>query len=116
MSHSTTGSLRKLQFVDPVAFTPHFSWKKASPAQSQEQVFCERVSLPAVADKFATPTYLYSSAAIDDAYREFQEGLRGIHHTICFAVKSNGNLSILQRLAKLERKIAVDRKSTRLNS
>src|SRR6266576_2152069 len=101
MSHSTTGSLRKLQFVDPVAFTPHFSWKKASPAQSQEQVFCERVSLPAVADKFATPTYLYSSAAIDDAYREFQEGLRGIHHTICFAVKSNGNLSILQRLAKL---------------
>src|SRR5256884_5445405 len=54
-----------------------------------------------VADKFATPTYLYSSAAIDDAYREFQEGLRGIHHTICFAVKSNGNLSILQRLAKL---------------
>src|SRR5206468_4098346 len=101
MSHSTTGSLRKLQFVDPVAFTPHFSWKKASLAQSQEQVFCERVSLPAVADKFATPTYLYSSAAIDDAYREFQEGLRGIHHTICFAVKSNGNLSILQRLAKL---------------
>ena len=101
MSHSTTGSLRKLQFVDPVAFTPYFSWKKASPAQSQEQVFCERVSLPAVADKFATPTYLYSSAAIDDAYREFQEGLRGIHHTICFAVKSNGNLSILQRLAKL---------------
>jgi diaminopimelate decarboxylase len=101
MSHSTAGSPRKLKFVDPVEFTPYFSWKKASLAPSQEQVFCEGVSLPAVADRFSTPTYLYSSAAIDDAYREFQEGLRGIHHTICFAVKSNGNLSILQRLARL---------------
>ena len=100
MSHSTAGAPRKLKFVDPVAFTPHFSWK-ASRARSQEQVFCEGVSLPAVADKFSTPTYLYSSAAIDDAYREFQDGLNGICHTICFAVKSNGNLSLLERLAKL---------------
>jgi diaminopimelate decarboxylase len=101
MSHSTAGSPRRLKFVDPVAFTPHFRWKKPSPALSQEQVFCEGVSLPAVADKFATPTYLYSSSAIDDAYREFAEGLSGIRHTICFAVKSNGNLSILERLAQL---------------
>ena len=101
MSHSTAGSPRKLKFVDPVAFTPHFSWKKASPARPQEQVFCEGVSSPEVADKFGTPTYLYSSAAIDDAYRQFHAGLSGIRHTICFAVKSNGNLSILERLAKL---------------
>ena len=100
MSHSTAGVPRKLKFVDPVGFTPHFSWQ-ASRARSQEQVFCEGVSLPAVADKFSTPTYLYSGAAIDDAYREFQGGLSGIRHTICFAVKSNGNLSILERLAKL---------------
>lgn len=100
MSHSTAAVPRKLKFVDPVEFTPHFSWK-ASRAHSQEQVFCEGVSLPAVAGKFSTPTYLYSSAAIDDAYREFQEGLNGIRHTICFAVKSNGNLSLLERLAKL---------------
>jgi diaminopimelate decarboxylase len=100
MSHSKAEVPRKLNFVDPAAFTPHFSWK-ASRAGSQEQVFCEGVSLPAVADQFSTPTYLYSSAAIDDAYREFQEGLNGIRHTICFAVKSNGNLSLLERLAKL---------------
>lgn len=100
MSHSTAGVPRKLKFVDPVEFTPHFSWQ-GSRARSEEQVFCEGVSLPAVADEFSTPTYLYSSAAIDDAYREFQEGLNGIRHTICFAVKSNGNLSLLERLAKL---------------
>jgi diaminopimelate decarboxylase len=101
MSHLTSGLRRKLQFVDPVAFTPHFAWKRASSTSSREEVFCEQVSLEAVARKLATPAYVYSSAAIRDAYREFQEGLGGVGHTICFAVKSNGNLSILGRLAKL---------------
>ena len=100
MSHSNSGPARKLKFVDPVAFTPHFVWKKA-PSQSAEQVFCEGVSLASLAEKFSTPTYLYSGGAITDAYGELRDGLRGIGHTICFAVKSNGNLSILKRLAEL---------------
>jgi len=100
MSHSNSGSTRKLKFVDPVAFTPHFAWKKLSP-QSGEQVFCEGVSLSSVAERVSTPTYLYSAAAIANAYAELQEGLQGVGHTICFAVKSNGNLSILKRLADL---------------
>ncbi|HEY6944390.1 MAG TPA: diaminopimelate decarboxylase [Candidatus Acidoferrum sp.] len=101
MSHSFSAPLRKLTFVDPVAFTPHFAWKQAPSAQSGEQVFCEGVALETVANEFGTPAYSYSSAAIEDAYREFQGGLNGVRHTICFAVKSNGNLSILQQLAKL---------------
>ena len=100
MNHSKSRATSKLKYVDPVAFTPHFAWNKA-PSLSGEQVFCDGVSLASVAEKFATPTYLYSGAAIADAYREFQDGLRGIGHTICFAVKSNGNLSILKRLAEL---------------
>ena len=100
MSHSNSGPTRKLKFVDPVAFTPHFGWKRA-PSQRGEQVFSEGVSLASVAEKFGTPTYLYSSAAITDAYQELRDGLRGINHNICFAVKSNGNLSILKRLAEL---------------
>ena len=100
MTQSNSGPSRKLRFVDPVAFTPHFAWKKA-PSRAGERVFCEGVALASVAEKVSTPTYLYSNAAITDAYREFQEGLRGIGHTICFAVKSNGNLSILKRLAEL---------------
>ena len=51
--------------------------------------------------KFGTPTYLYSSAAITDAYEELDRGLGKTPHTICFAMKSNGNLSILQHLAKM---------------
>lgn len=102
MNHSTDGSRRKLKYVDPVEFTPQFAWKKnASSDGPREEVLCEEVKLTAVAEKFGTPTYLYSRAAIEGAYREFEEGLRGIDHTLCFALKSNGNLSILQQLNRL---------------
>ncbi len=101
MSHSTGASSRKLNYVDPAGFTPHFEWKNCASGARCEEVFCEGVSLESIANKFGTPTYAYSSAAIADAYREFQEGLRGLRHTVCFAVKSNGNLAILQQLAKL---------------
>jgi diaminopimelate decarboxylase len=102
MSHSTDGPHRKLKYVDPVEFTPHFAWKKkASRVGPSEEVFCEEVALTAIAKEFGTPTYLYSSAAIEGAYRELGEGLQGIDHTLCFAVKSNGNLSLLEQLGKL---------------
>jgi diaminopimelate decarboxylase len=102
MSHSAGAASRKLKYVDPAEFTPHFAWKKKGPREApQEEVFCEQVALSTVAEKFGTPAYLYSGAAIDDAYGEFQEGLKEIGRTLCFAVKSNGNLTILQRLSGL---------------
>jgi diaminopimelate decarboxylase len=102
MSHSTGSSRQKLQFVDPVGFTPHFAWKKLAKQDSApEEVVCEKVSLASIAEKVGTPTYLYSRAAIEDAYRELDQGLDSLPHTLCFAVKSNGNLSILKHLAKL---------------
>jgi diaminopimelate decarboxylase len=87
-------------FVDPAEFTPQFSWKRSSPEKDVEHVFCESVDLTDAASSFGTPTYLYSRAAIGEAYGEFDHGLGKIPHTICFAVKSNGNLSILNDLAK----------------
>src|SRR5690242_20286679 len=101
MSHPARASSRKLRYIDPAEFTPHFAWKNGGRTETTSEVFCEGVALSSVAEKFGTPAYLYSGAAIEDAYREFQQGLNGIRHTICFAVKANGNLSILQRLAKL---------------
>jgi|HubBroStandDraft_6_1064221.scaffolds.fasta_scaffold134111_2 diaminopimelate decarboxylase len=88
-------------FVDPAEFTPQFAWKKSARSQDVEHVFCEGVDLVAAAESFGTPAYVYSRAAFADAYEEFERGLRKIPHTICFAVKSNGNLSILQHLAKM---------------
>ena len=87
--------------MDPAEFTPHFAWRKSAGDAHVQHVFCENLDLHVAASSFGTPTYLYSRAAIADAYREFDRGLANISHTICFAVKSNGNLSILRELAKL---------------
>jgi diaminopimelate decarboxylase len=99
MSHNSGGPTRRQKYVDPLEFTPHFTWKKAT-AGGGEEVFCENVPLSLAAEKFGTPTYLYSAAAIADAYKEFDVSLSGVHHTLCFAVKSNGNLSILRSLSE----------------
>jgi diaminopimelate decarboxylase len=90
-------------FVDPTEFTPHFAWKFTAKAhgRSRDELYCENVRLNDAADAYGTPTYLYSGAAITDAYRELDRGLHGVPHTLCFAVKSNSNLAILERLAKL---------------
>ena len=98
MSHSSDSSSRKIKYVDPAAFTPHFAWTKSA---GGEEVVCEKVPLESVAQKCGTPTYVYSRAAIDDAYRELHKGLGALPHTLCFAVKSNGNLSILKHLAEM---------------
>src|ERR1700686_1843492 len=98
MSQPTDSASRKLKYVDPASFTPHFAWEKS---ETGEEVVCQRVPLDSVAQKFGTPTYLYSRAAIDDAYEELHRGLGAVPHTLCFSVKSNGNLSSVNHLAKM---------------
>jgi diaminopimelate decarboxylase len=101
MSAQPARSRKKLKFIDPAEFTPQFGWEKSAREKGVEHVFCEGVDLVEVADSFGTPAYVYSRAAFSDAYDEFDRGLKKIPHTICFAMKSNGNLSILQQLAKM---------------
>ena len=90
---------KRLRFVDPATFTPQFSWQ--SNGDSGKAVFCENVLLADVAEQVGTPTYVYSRKAIEDAYGELHGGLGDLPHTLCFAVKSNANLSILKTLADL---------------
>jgi diaminopimelate decarboxylase len=98
MSAPPSSTRIRHKYVDPAVFLPHFAWKSAG--RSASQVFCEGVSLESVAAKAGTPTYLYSGAAIADAYDQLDLGFGLLPHTLCFAVKSNGNLSILKHLAK----------------
>jgi diaminopimelate decarboxylase len=67
----------------------------------QDQLFVEGVSLADIAARFGTPAYVYSRAALTDAYMQYADALRGREHLICFAVKSNPNLSILNLFASL---------------
>ena len=59
------------------------------------------VRLAAVAERFGTPCYVYSRALIEGAFREFDSGLAGVDHLVCYAVKANSNLAILDVLARL---------------
>ena len=54
-----------------------------------------------IARRFGTPCYVYSRAAIERAYREFDDGLAGVGHLVCYAVKANSNLAVLDALARL---------------
>jgi diaminopimelate decarboxylase len=61
----------------------------------------EDVPLAKIADAVGTPFYCYSQATIERHYRVFTEALSGLDATVCFSVKSNGNLAVLRTLAKL---------------
>ncbi len=63
-----------------------------------QSLFCEDCAIQSLVYEFNTPLYVYSKAAILDAFRGYQKGLEGIPHLIAFAVKANGNLSILKLL------------------
>ena len=62
---------------------------------------CEDVNLHHVAQRFGTPTYVYSKATITRHIKVLQEALTGLAHHICYAVKANGNLSILEIIQDL---------------
>ncbi len=64
-------------------------------------LFIERTSLAAVASQFGTPCYVYSKAAISDNFLAYQSALAEKEHLICYAVKANSNIAVLQTLAQL---------------
>jgi diaminopimelate decarboxylase len=62
---------------------------------------CEQISLAHLANRFGTPLYVYSAAAIRDRVRAFEHAFRKVPHTLCYSVKANSNLAILRLLAKM---------------
>ena len=65
------------------------------------ELFAEGVALSALAQRFGTPTYVYSRAHIEAQYRAYADALAGMPHLVCFAVKANSNLGVLNVLARL---------------
>ena len=65
------------------------------------QLHCEGVALAKLAARFGTPLYVYSRAAIIAAYRSYAEALTGRASLVCYAMKANSNLAVLNVLARL---------------
>ncbi|OUS33167.1 diaminopimelate decarboxylase ['Osedax' symbiont bacterium Rs2_46_30_T18] len=65
------------------------------------RLHCENVLLSKVAEEFGTPTYVYSRDAIELAYLAYANALQGRDDMVCFAIKANSNLAVLNILARL---------------
>ena len=65
------------------------------------RLFAEDVDLTELADQYGTPCYVYSRATLERHSRVFDSALDGIPHRICYAVKANSNLAVLNVLARL---------------
>lgn len=66
-----------------------------------DELFVESVPLKQIADEFGTPCYVYSRSALTKAYQEFDTSFANRDHLICYAVKANSNIAILNLFAQL---------------
>lgn len=72
----------------------HFAYHSGS-------LFAENVPVSEIAAAHGTPCYVYSRAALESAFMEYRNALEGVDHLVCYAVKANSNLAVLDVLARL---------------
>jgi len=65
------------------------------------ELHAENTRFADIAKEFNTPCYVYSKQALESAFQRFSAGFLGIDHLVCFAVKANPSLAILNLFAKL---------------
>lgn len=70
-------------------------------SRNNGDLFMENIALNDIADQFGTPCYVYSKRAIELNYSAYVTALGGYPHLVCYAVKSNSNIAVLQTLAAL---------------
>jgi len=65
------------------------------------ELHAEAVPLARVAERYGTPCYVYSRAALTETYRAFDAAFAARDHLVCYAVKANSSLAVLNVLARL---------------
>lgn len=69
--------------------------------QTPDGLFCDGVSVAAIADAIGTPAYVYSARAVREAYGRLDDAFQGYPHRIHFALKANSTLALLRLLREL---------------
>jgi diaminopimelate decarboxylase len=72
----------------------HFNYRNG-------ELYAEDVAIADIAERFGTPAYIYSRATLERHYRAYDEALNNRPHLVCYAVKANSNLAVLNVLARL---------------
>ncbi len=65
------------------------------------ELHCEDVAIAELAETYGTPLYVYSRATLERHWHAFDSALAGHDHLVCYAVKANSNLAVLNLLARL---------------
>lgn len=65
------------------------------------ELYCEQVSISQLAQHYGTPLYVYSRATLERHFHAFEQALADRPHLVCYAVKANSNLAVLNVLARL---------------
>jgi hypothetical protein len=68
------------------------------------ELYAEDVPVSTLAGAYGTPLYVYSRATLERHWHAFDDALSGHRHLVCYAVKANSNLAVLQDLYRLMRK------------
>ncbi|MGO2135198.1 diaminopimelate decarboxylase [Marinobacter sp.] len=72
----------------------HFNYRNG-------ELYAEDVPVSSIAERFGTPAYVYSRATLERHYRAYDDALKDRAHLVCYAVKANSNLAVLNVLARL---------------
>ena len=72
----------------------HFEYK-------QGELYCEDVTIDTLAEQYGTPLFVYSRATLERHWHAFDSAFDGHDHLVCYAVKANSNLAVLNLLARL---------------
>jgi len=64
------------------------------------ELYCEEVPIGLIAKKVKTPVYVYSARALRGSFDAFDRAMADRSHLVCFAVKANSNIAVLQLLGK----------------
>jgi len=72
----------------------HFEYKEG-------QLYCEDVAIDTLAETYGTPLFVYSRATLERHWHAFDRALADFDHLVCYAVKANSSLAVLDLLARL---------------
>jgi diaminopimelate decarboxylase len=67
----------------------------------QGRLFCEDVAIETLAETYGTPLFVYSRATLERHWHAFDQALAAYNHLVCYAVKANSSLAVLNLLARL---------------
>jgi diaminopimelate decarboxylase len=102
-AHTNAKRIRKNgNAADPTQYTDCYAYRPARMGSSREKIlYCEDTPAAKIAEAVGTPAYVYSRGNIETRYRQLDRAFGRLPHAICYAVKANSNLAVLEVMARM---------------